>query len=403
MRKLIGIFILLLLPLSLTAKEVGTLSGTDGEVASVSGTQDSLAADAESVASLDEAQDSQAAEDASTQDSQTAEQESGSFDMDEYLYGHVRDSYEWHITTVNGHPVSIPLPVIVISKQGGGLHCFSSRHLEEGEYEGFSIAPAGSKYENKIVEHAPDGTEIRPWDFSISKNVAGLMINCALLLFIVLATARWYRRHDAREEAPKGGVGVMEMLVTMIENDVIKGCVGEDYKKYSPYLLTAFFFIFINNLMGIVPFFPGGANITGNIAVTLVLALFTFFIVNIFGNKHYWKDILWPEVPTWLKVPLPLMPMIEIIGMFTKPFSLMVRLFANILAGHFMILGVVAVIFLTAELGAALNGSLTVVAVLLGVFMDCLELLVAFIQAYVFTMLSAVFIGLSRQKPSEAE
>ena len=403
MRKLIGIFILLLLPLSLTAKEVGTLSGTDGEVASVSGTQDSLAADAESVASLDEAQDSQAAEDASTQDSQTAEQESVSFDMDEYLYGHVRDSYEWHITTVNGHPVSIPLPVIVISKQGNGLHCFSSRHLEEGEYEGFSIAPAGSKYENKIVEHAPDGAEIRPWDFSITKNVAGLMINCALLLFIVLATARWYRRHDAREEAPKGGVGVMEMLVTMIENDVIKGCVGEDYKKYSPYLLTAFFFIFINNLMGIVPFFPGGANITGNIAVTLVLALFTFFIVNIFGNKHYWKDILWPEVPTWLKVPLPLMPMIEIIGMFTKPFSLMVRLFANILAGHFMILGVVAVIFLTAELGAALNGSLTVVAVLLGVFMDCLELLVAFIQAYVFTMLSAVFIGLSRQKPSEAE
>jgi F-type H+-transporting ATPase subunit a len=403
MRKLIGIFILLLLPLSLTAKEVGTLSGTDGEVASVSGTQDSLAADAESVASLDEAQDSQAAEDASTQDSLAAEQESGSFDMDEYLYGHVRDSYEWHITTVNGHPVSIPLPVIVISKQGNGLHCFSSRHLEEGDYEGFSIAPAGSKYENKIVEHAPDGTEIRPWDFSITKNVAGLMINCALLLFIVLATARWYRRHDAREEAPKGGVGVMEMLVMMIENDVIKGCVGEDYKKYSPYLLTAFFFIFINNLMGIVPFFPGGANITGNIAVTLVLALFTFFIVNIFGNKHYWKDILWPEVPTWLKVPLPLMPMIEIIGMFTKPFSLMVRLFANILAGHFMILGVVAVIFLTAELGAALNGSLTVVAVLLGVFMDCLELLVAFIQAYVFTMLSAVFIGLSRQKPSEAE
>lgn len=403
MRKLIGIFILLLLPLSLIAKEVGTLSGTDGEVASVSGTQDSQAADAESVASLDEAQDFLAAEDASTQDSQTAEQESGSFDMDEYLYGHVRDSYEWHITTVNGHPVSIPLPVIVISKQGNGLHCFSSRHLEEGEYEGFSIAPAGSKYENKIVEHAPDGAEIRPWDFSITKNVAGLMINCALLLFIVLATARWYRRHDAREEAPKGGVGVMEMLVTMIENDVIKGCVGEDYKKYSPYLLTAFFFIFINNLMGIVPFFPGGANITGNIAVTLVLALFTFFIVNIFGNKHYWKDILWPEVPTWLKVPLPLMPMIEIIGMFTKPFSLMVRLFANILAGHFMILGVVAVIFLTAELGAALNGSLTVVAVLLGVFMDCLELLVAFIQAYVFTMLSAVFIGLSRQKPSEAE
>ena len=332
-----------------------------------------------------------------------AEEKGGGFDMDEYLYGHVRDSYEWHITTVKGHPVSIPLPVIVASKTGNGFHIFSSKHLEHGEYEGFYIAKAGSKYENKIVERAADGSEIRPWDFSITKNVFGLMINCALLLFIVLGTARWYRRHDAREEAPKGGVGLMEMLVTMIEDDVIKACVGEDYRRYSPYLLTAFFFIFINNLMGIVPFFPGGANITGNIAVTLVLAMFTFFTVNIFGNKHYWKDILWPEVPTWLKVPLPLMPVIEIIGMFTKPFSLMVRLFANILAGHFMILGVVAVIFLTAELGAALNGSLTFVAVLLGVFMDCLELLVAFIQAYVFTMLSAVFIGLSRQKPEATE
>ena len=190
----------------------------------------------------------------------------------------------------------------------------------------------------------------------------------------------------------------MEMIVTMVEDDIIKDCVGEDYKRYSPYLLTAFFFIFINNLMGIVPFFPGGANITGNIAVTLVLALFTFFAVNLFGNKHYWKDILWPDVPTWLKVPIPLMPVIEVIGMFTKPFSLMIRLFANILAGHLMILGVVAMIFLTAKMGIAINSGFTLVAVALGVFMDCLELLVAFIQAYVFTMLSAVFIGLSRQK-----
>lgn len=333
----------------------------------------------------------------------TAEEGSAGFDMDEYLYGHVRDSYEWHITTVKGRPVSIPLPVIVASKTGNGFHVFSSKRLEEGEYEGFYIAPAGSRYENKIVERSADGSEVRPWDFSVTKNVAGLMINSALLVLIVLGTSRWYRKHDAKEEAPKGGVGLMEMVVTMIEDDVIKGSVGEDYKKYSPYLLTAFFFIFINNLMGIVPFFPGGANVTGNIAVTLVLALFTFFIVNVFGNKHYWKDILWPDVPTWLKVPVPLMPAIEVVGMFTKPFSLMVRLFANILAGHFMILGVVAVVFLTAGLGAALNGGLTFVAVLLGVFMDCLELLVAFIQAYVFTMLSAVFIGLSRQKPETSE
>ena len=318
-------------------------------------------------------------------------------DMNEYLYGHVGDSYEWHITTVNGHEVSIPLPVIVISKQGRGAHCFSSRHLHHGnEYAGFRIADEG-KYSGKIVERASDGSLVRPWDFSVTKNVAGLLINSLVLLVIVLGCSSWYRTHDACEEAPRGAVGLFEMLVTMVENDIIKDCVGDDYKRYSPYLLTAFFFIFINNLMGIVPFFPGGANVTGNIAVTLVLALFTFFAVNIFGNKHYWKDILWPDVPTWLKVPLPLMPVIEIIGMFTKPFSLMIRLFANILVGHFMLLGVIAVIFLTAKMGIALNAGLSVVAVVIGVFMDCLELLVAFLQAYVFTMLSAVFIGMSRQ------
>ncbi len=318
-------------------------------------------------------------------------------DMNEYLYGHVGDSYEWHITTVNGHEVSIPLPVIVISKQGRGAHCFSSRHLHHGnEYAGFRIADEG-KYSGKIVERASDGSLVRPWDFSVTKNVAGLLINSLVLLVIVLGCSSWYRKHDACEVAPRGAVGLFEMLVTMVENDIIKDCVGDDYKRYSPYLLTAFFFIFINNLMGIVPFFPGGANVTGNIAVTLVLALFTFFAVNIFGNKHYWKDILWPDVPTWLKVPLPLMPVIEIIGMFTKPFSLMIRLFANILVGHFMLLGVIAVIFLTAKMGIALNAGLSVVAVVIGVFMDCLELLVAFLQAYVFTMLSAVFIGMSRQ------
>ena len=320
-------------------------------------------------------------------------------DMDSYLFGHINDAYSWHITTVNGHHVSIPLPVILYSKESG-FHLFSSARLahEGSSYCGFSIAPAGQKWENKIVEQHPDGSVTRPLDLSITKNVLGLMINGLLLVVIVLFTARWYRRHDAMKEAPRGLPGIMEMIITMVEDDIIKDCIGKDYKRYSPYLLTAFFFIFINNLMGIVPFFPGGANTTGNIAVTLVLALCTFFAVNLFGNKHYWKDILWPDVPVALKCPLPLMPLIEIIGIFTKPFSLMVRLFANILAGHCMILGVVAVIFLTAELGAAMNAGMTAVAVCLGVFMDILELLVAFIQAYVFTMLSAVFIGLSRQE-----
>ena len=321
-------------------------------------------------------------------------------DLDEYLYSHIGDSYEWHITTVKGHPVSIPLPVILHSRTSG-WHVFSSKHLEEGPYEGFHIS-TNEKYDGKIVETDASGTEVRPLDLSITKNVAGLMFNSALLVLVILLTARWYKKHDAVEEAPKGFTGLMEMLITMVEDDIIKECIGRDYKRYSPYLLTAFFFIFLNNLMGIVPFFPGGANITGNIAVTFVLAICTFLAVNLFGNKHYWKDILWPNVPTWLKVPLPLMPVIEIIGIFTKPFSLMIRLFANILAGHCMLLGVVAVIFLTVEMGPAVNAGLSAVSILLGVFMDILELLVAFLQAYVFTMLSAVFIGMSREDP-EAE
>lgn len=319
-------------------------------------------------------------------------------DMDEYLYGHVRDSYGWHITTINGRHISVNLPVILFSKESG-FHCFLSDKVAEGEsYEGFHIAPSGEKHENKLVEQLPDGSIVKPWDFSITKNVLGILINSMLLVAVVLLVAKWYKKHDGTTEVPRGLVGCAEMVISMVTDDIIKECVGRDYKRYSPYLLTAFFFIFFNNLMGLVPVFPGGANITGNIAVTLVLAMFTFFAVNLFGNKHYWKDVLWPDVPTWLKVPLPLMPVIEIIGLFTKPFSLMVRLFANILAGHFMILGVVAVVFLTAEMGVALNAGLSVVAVALGVFMSVLELLVAFIQAYVFTMLSAVFIGLSRQE-----
>jgi len=149
--------------------------------------------------------------------------------------------------------------------------------------------------------------------------------------------------------------------------------------------------------MGLIPIFPGGANITGNIAITMVLALCTFIMINVFGSKEYWKDIFWPNVPVWLKCPIPMMPVIELFGIFTKPFALMIRLFANIMAGHAAILSLVAIIFITVKSGALINGPMTVVSVLFGIFMDGLEVLVAFIQAYVFTMLSAVFIGLSRE------
>ena len=319
-----------------------------------------------------------------------------SLDMNAYLFGHVSDSYGWHVTTINGHPVSVHLPVIVRSRTTG-WHVFSSGHIEEGEtWEGFRIAAEGEPYAGKLVEETPEGP-VRPLDISVTKNVFGLMVNSLVLLVLILSCARWYRRHDAREEAPGGFAGAMEMMVTMVEDDIIKECVGPDYKRYSPYLLTAFFFIFVNNLMGIVPFFPGGANVTGNIAITLCMAVFTFLAVNLFGNKHYYKDIFWPDVPVFLKA-VPLMPLIELIGTITKPFSLMIRLFANILAGHIMILGVVAVIFLTVKLGVGMNAGMSVISVFFGVFMDVLELLVAFLQAYVFTMLSSVFIGLSRQK-----
>ena len=318
-------------------------------------------------------------------------------DVGEILFGHIGDSYGWHITQWNGKHVSIPLPCIVRSSTG--WHFFLSSKIEHGhEYEGLFVADEG-RYEDKIVERGADGELVRPFDISITKNVASLMMAAVLLISLVLATTRWYRRHDASEKAPEGFAGLMEMMIMMVNDDIIKPSVGEKhYRKYSPYLLTAFFFIFICNLMGLVPFFPGGANVTGNIAVTMVMALFTFIAINVFADKHYWKEIFWPDVPVFLKFPIPIMQTIELFGVISKPFSLMVRLFANIMAGHMMVLGLVSVIFVTVKLGPVINGSMTVIAMLFGLDINCLELLVAFIQAYVFTMLSAVFIGMAHQE-----
>ncbi len=320
----------------------------------------------------------------------------GELDVNELIFGHIGDAYEWHVVTVGDLHLTIPLPVIV--KSSTGWHVFSSSNLEGGkEYEGLYIADGGTN-DGKIVERNAAGEEVRPLDISITKNVLGLFINSALLVCIMLGCARWYRKHSLEQGAPKGGVGMIEATVMSIYEDVVKGCVGEDYKRYAPYLLTAFFFVLVNNLMGLIPVFPGGATVTGNIAVTMVLALCTFLFTNIFGTKAYWKEIFWPEVPTWLKVPIPMMPLIEFFGIFTKPFALMIRLFANMMAGHAAMLSLIAIIFITVKAGAVINGSMTVVAVAFGIFMNALELLVAFIQAYVFTMLSAVFIGLSRVK-----
>ena len=271
-------------------------------------------------------------------------------DVKGIVFGHIGDSYEWHITSWNGRELSVPLPVILRSETGRWDVFMSSRLAHGAEYGGYRIAAEGP-YEGKIVERI-DGEDVRPLDLS--------------------------------------------MVVMMVHDDLIKSCVGRDYKRFAPYLLTVFFFIFVNNLMGLIPFFPGGANVSGNIAVTLVLALCTFLAVNLFGTREYWKEIFWPEVPAWLKVPVPMMPAIELVGIFTKPFALMIRLFANMMAGHAVILSLTCVIFVTVSMGAAVNASMTFVSVLFSIFMNLLELLVAFLQAYVFTMLSAVFIGLAR-------
>jgi len=282
---------------------------------------------------------------------------------------------------------------VIVRSRTGGWHCFSSRRLSHGAvWEGFRISTS-EKYEGKVVELV-DGAEVRPLDISITKNVLSLMFSSILLAVIILLVARWYRRHDVMNEAPTGIAALMEPLIMMVHN-MARENIGEDYKRYSPYLCTAFFFILLNNFMGIIPFFPGGANLTGNIAVTLVLALCTFFAVNLFGTKHYYKDIFLPEVPGFLK---PIMPVIEVFSALVKPVSLTIRLFANMLAGHIMILCMVCVIFIMSKYGPVMTGAMSVVSVLFGLFLDLLECLVAFIQAYVFTMLSSIYIGLSRQK-----
>lgn len=305
-------------------------------------------------------------------------------DVSGLIFGHIADDYEWHITEWKDTPVSIPLPVIV--KSSTGWHVFSSAKLHHGEeYQGLRI----DEESGKIIDTA---TGKRPLDLSITKNVLSIMFSSLLLLIAVLITARWYRRHNALKEAPKGFPAAVESLM-MIPYGIAKENIGEDYARYAPYLCMAFMWILLNNFLGIIPFFPGGANVTGNIAVTLVLALFTFIIVNTTGTKHYYKDIFWPDVPVFLK---PIMPIIELFSALMKPVSLTIRLFANMLAGHIMILSVVSVVFIVAKYGPLLTGSMSVVAVLFGVFLDALECLVAFIQAYVFTTLSAVYIGMAR-------
>jgi F-type H+-transporting ATPase subunit a len=318
--------------------------------------------------------------------------------ISELIFEHTNDAYEWHLVTLGQKHITIPLPVIVYSKTSG-LHVFMSSKLKHTDcYRGFSFGSREGNHAGKIVEKTITGEEYRPIDISITKNVVSLFITVFILLFCVLYLARWYKRHG-EYKVPRGFLGAIDMLIIEINDDVIKKCIVHNHKRYAPYLLTVFFFILISNLLGLIPIFPGGANLTGNIAITFILALCTFVLVNFSGTKHYWKEIFWPDVPVWMKIPLPLLPLVELFGVFTKPFALMIRLFANVLAGHAVMIGLCCIIFMTASLGLAINSTLSFIAILIMIFMSFIELLVAVVQAYVFTLLSAVFISLAQAQP----
>ncbi len=322
------------------------------------------------------------------------EQEKKSFDIKEMIFSHVLDSYDWHFMTIGDKHIAIPLLIIV--KDDNGWNAFSSAKLGHGhEYKGFYISKE-DPYKGKVVTKNAAGEVVRPLDLSLTKNAASIILASLMLVLILLNIASRYKKDPLR--SMKGFGGAIEQLTMSVHNDIIKPSIPNDYKRFAPYLLTVFYFIFFNNLLGLVPIFPGGANVTGNIAVTLVLAMLTFIATNFFGSKAYWKEVVWPDVPIFLKTPVfPLMQFIEVIGILTKPFALMIRLFANILAGHMIILVLMGLIFMFATLmGIGAAAGVSVVSIAFGIFMFLLEVLVAFIQAYVFTMLSAIFIGMAR-------
>ncbi len=217
----------------------------------------------------------------------------------------------------------------------------------------------------------------------------------------MLWLAAFLRKHPYK--APRKGLGAVEAVVTFVYDGVVKPILGPQARRFAPYLMTVFFFILVMNLLGLVVIFPGGANLTGNIAVTLVLSICTFIATNCFANKHYWKEIFWPDVPWWLKVPLPIMPVIEIFGMFTKPAALTVRLFANMMGGHMIVITLTLLIFIFSAISPVAGGASTVISLIFSIFMLLIDVLVSFIQAYVFTMLSTIFIGLAQEEEHEKE
>ena len=317
-------------------------------------------------------------------------------DISQMILHHIADSHEWHFFG----DVSVPLPVILYTENG--LVTFLSNkygHNDHGtevfEANGTKLVNYHGKFYYPAATKSADGSYIaydakrnllnsKPFDISITKNVVSLLISVVVLLIVFIGIANAYKKREGK--APKGLQSVLEPIILFVRDDIAKPQLGHRYKSFMPYLLTVFFFVWLNNLMGLIPFFPGGANLTGNIAVTMMLALCTFVLTTVNGNKNYWGHIFTPHVPWWL---YPLMIPVEIIGLFTKPIALMIRLFANITAGHILILSLISLIFIIKSVLVA------GVAIPFVLFISVIELVVGFIQAFIFTILSALFIGMA--------
>lgn len=298
----------------------------------------------------------------------------------DFIIHHIKNSHEWHIATFGHTHLTIPLPVIIYSQDRGFeffmSSAFKDEHHDNVEHAGYIIDEH---------EHLKPVDEARTvLDLSITKNVASMLLSVAILFLVFLSIAKRYK--DNALSPPRGIQSLFEPIILFVRDEIAIPNIGKDkYHKFMPYLLTIFFFIWFNNLLGLL---PAAANLTGNIAVTMTLAIFTLIYTLRHSNKNYWQHIFnTPGVPWWLKLPVPLMPIVEFIGILTKPLSLMIRLFANITAGHIIILSVISLIFIFESL------YIGPVSVIFGFFMNFVELLVAFIQAFVFTLLSAIYFG----------
>ncbi|MGV3541434.1 MAG: F0F1 ATP synthase subunit A [Rufibacter sp.] len=303
--------------------------------------------------------------------------EGGKFNPGDMIMHHVGDDYTWHFSD----GLVLPLPVILYGENGLDVFMssnFYDAHHQLQPYKGYVLEHGHIYYANATGEH-----KAGPLDLSITKNVASMLLSVLLLFIVFLSIAGAYKKR--RGQAPKGLQSFFEPIIIFIRDEIAKTNIGPKYERFMPYLLTVFFFIWFNNLLGLI---PGGANLTGNIAVTLVLAVLTLLITVFSGNKSYWGHIFnTPGVPWWLKWGIPIMPLVEVIGIFTKPFSLMVRLFANITAGHIIILSLFSLIFIFQSV------AIGPVSVAFATFMNFLELFVALLQAYIFTLLSAMYFG----------